>query len=302
MQRTTRIGLLQLEPAFKQPERSIQQANELIASIGPDEIDLLILPEMAFTGYSFQSFEDLEPFIESETDGISMTWARNVAHKLNCHVMIGFPQRIAEPGVRQIYNALGIVSNRGELIKVYHKTQLYPPVDPLWARPGDGFLVIDLNIARINGEPNKPVKCCIGICMDLSPDRFEAPFDAYELSSFAAKHNAEMMICSMAWISSTPVPDPHHTESGKSWGETADVINYWAMRCVPFWKLEDRSFVTCNRVGKEGDTIFTGTSCAISNANQLLKNTSSDDKLTVVDYASKHKPELLIVKIPLPAT
>jgi len=77
MQRTTRIGLLQLEPAFKQPERSIQQANELIASIGPDEIDLLILPEMAFTGYSFQSFEDLEPFIESETDGISMTWARN---------------------------------------------------------------------------------------------------------------------------------------------------------------------------------------------------------------------------------
>lgn len=136
----------------------------------------------------------------------------------------------------------------------------------------------------------------------LSPDRFEAPFDAYELSSFAAKHNAEMMICSMAWISSTPVPDPHHTESGKSWGETADVINYWAMRCVPFWKLEDRSFVTCNRVGKEGDTIFTGTSCAISNANQLLKNTSSDDKLTVVDYASKHKPELLIVKIPLPAT
>lgn len=89
------------------------------------------------------------------------------AQKLNCHVMIGFPQRITEPDVRQIYNALGIVSNRGELIKVYHKTQLYPPVDPLWARPGDGFLVMDLNIARINGEPNKPVKCCIGVCMDV---------------------------------------------------------------------------------------------------------------------------------------
>ncbi|WAR52674.1 hypothetical protein PtB15_2B98 [Puccinia triticina] len=138
MQRTTRIGLLQLEPTFKQPELSIRQADNLISSIEPDEIDLLILPEMAFT------------------------------------------------------------------------------VDDIWARPGEGFLVIDLNVARLNGKPGNPVRCCIGICMDLSPDRFEAPFDAYELSNFAVNHNAEMMICSMAWLSSSPVPDPHHTETERS--------------------------------------------------------------------------------------
>ncbi|KAI7959567.1 hypothetical protein MJO28_003358 [Puccinia striiformis f. sp. tritici] len=299
MSRTTRVGLLQLEPSFKQPELSIQQANLLISSIEPDDIDLLILPEMAFTGYSFTSFEDIEPFIESEVDGLSITWAKNTAQKLNCHVMIGFPQRIVEPGVREIYNALGIVSNRGELIQVYHKTQLYPPVDPLWARPGDGFLVIDLNIARVDGQPGMPVKCCIGICMDLSPDKFEAPFDAYELSSFAVENRAEMMICSMAWLSSSPVPDPHHTENGKSWNETSDTINYWALRCLPFWELKNRTFVTCNRVGQEGETIFTGTSCVISNS-PTFSDSSTDSRPTVIDYASKHKPELLIVNIPLP--
>ncbi|PLW36531.1 hypothetical protein PCASD_06459 [Puccinia coronata f. sp. avenae] len=298
MARTTRIGLLQLEPAFKQPEVSRERANDLVNLIDPHDIDLLILPEMAFTGYNFTSFEDVEPFIESEIDGISITWAKNTAQRLNCHVMIGFPQRIPEPGTRQIYNALGIVSNLGQLITVYHKTQLYPPVDPLWARPGEGFLAIDLDIARVHGERNKPVKCCIGICMDLSPDRFEAPFEAYELSSFAVRQNAEMMVCSMAWISSSPVPDPHHTEKGKSWEETVDVMNYWAMRCAPFWKLDNRTFVTCNRVGQEGETIFTGTSCAISNAHVFAKN-PSEYTPTVIDYASKHQPELLIVDIPL---
>ncbi|OAV88846.1 hypothetical protein PTTG_08543 [Puccinia triticina 1-1 BBBD Race 1] len=299
MQRTTRIGLLQLEPTFKQPELSIRQADNLISSIEPDEIDLLILPEMAFTGYSFLSFEDLGPFIESEIDGISITWAKKTALKLNCHIMIGFPQRISEPGVRQIYNALGIVSDQGELIKVYHKTQLYPPVDDIWARPGEGFLVIDLNVARLNGKPGNAVRCCIGICMDLSPDRFEAPFDAYELSNFAVNHNAEMMICSMAWLSSSPVPDPHHTETGRSWEETGDTMNYWAMRCAPFWKLKNRTFVTCNRVGQERDTIFTGTSCAISNS-PILKKSCADHTLTIIGYASKHNAQLLIVNIPLP--
>ncbi|KAA1108296.1 Carbon-nitrogen hydrolase [Puccinia graminis f. sp. tritici] len=298
MLRKTRIGLLQLEPSFKQPELSIQQADNLISSIEPNEIDLLMLPEMAFTGYSFTSFEDVVPFAESE-DGISITWAKKTAQKLNCHVMLGFPQRIQRAGVRQVYNALGIVSNQGELIKVYHKTQLYPPVDDLWAKPGEGFLVIDLNIARLNGESGKPVKCCIGICMDLSPDRFEAPFDAYELSSFAVTHHAEIMLCAMAWLSVSPVPDPFYTEHGKSLGETLDTMNYWATRCIPFWKLGNRAFVTCNRVGKEGETIFTGTSCAISNSH-IFKNSPEDHSPAIISHASKHKPELLIVDVPLP--
>jgi hypothetical protein len=60
------------------------------------------------------------------------------------------------------------------------------------------------------------------------------------------------MLCSMAWLSASPEPDPFYTEHGKSMGETLDTMNYWATRCIPFWKLGNRAFVTCNRVGKEG--------------------------------------------------
>ncbi|KAA1083501.1 Carbon-nitrogen hydrolase [Puccinia graminis f. sp. tritici] len=299
MARTTKIALLQLEPVFKQPEQSIIRANSFISSIKPNDIDLLMLPEMAFTGYNFRSFEDIEPYIESEVDGITITWAKETAKKLNCHVIIGFPQKIQEPDVKQIYNAMGIVSNQGELIKVYHKTQLYPPVDPLWARPGAGFSMVDLNIARVDGQPGKPVNCCVGICMDLSPNRFEAPFEAYELSTFATKNKAELLLCCMAWLDLGPQPNPNRTEMGKSAAETSEQLKHWDMRCTPFWSLENRSAAICNRVGVESEAVYCGTSCVISNSKSF-KNLMKDNTSIVIDYASKQKPELLMVELPLP--
>ncbi|PLW09222.1 hypothetical protein PCASD_18309 [Puccinia coronata f. sp. avenae] len=295
MVRTTKIAVLQIEPVFKQPAQSILRANSLVSSIKPNDIDVLMLPEMAFTGYNFRSFDDIEPYAESEVDGITIEWAKGTAKRLNCHVIIGFPKRIEEPEVKQIYNAMGIVSNLGELVHVYHKTQLYPPVDPLWARAGDGFCMIDLNIARVDGLRFQPVNCCVGICMDLSPDQFEAPFEAYELSSFATKNKAELMLCCMAWLDLGPQPDPARTESGKSSAETGEQLKHWETRCTPLWTLKNRSCVICNRVGMESKNVFCGTSCVISNAKALKKSAEDDKTPTVVDYASKHKPELIIV-------
>ncbi|KAI8461595.1 carbon-nitrogen hydrolase [Phakopsora pachyrhizi] len=313
MDRWTKVGLLQLDPVFKSPEESIKQANELIASLSEGEIDLLILPELAFTGYNFKSYEDIEEFVESEVDGLSTSWAKSTAKKLKCHVMVGFPQRIqsqedikdnqSERPIKKCYNALSIVSDSGELLKVYHKTQLYPPVDPLWAKAGDGFLMINLNIGkRRTDESNRVsrdlVRCCIGICMDLSPDKFEAPFDRFELASFAINNNCEVLICSMAWLDSVQGVDPNRTDHGKSWNEVKDTLNYWALRCTPIWKAKDQTFIACNRVGKEDGTVFTGTSCVISN-HQSHNLIADSNRPTVLDYASKHKPELLLVDVPL---
>lgn len=94
-----------------------------------------------------------------------------LATRLDCHVLIGFAQQIPEqeqlsPNQPKCYNALAIISNQAQVLKIYHKTQLYPPVDPLWARPGSGFLRIDL---RLDRNPSLPlIKCCFGICMDVS--------------------------------------------------------------------------------------------------------------------------------------
>ncbi|KAG0140645.1 hypothetical protein CROQUDRAFT_726039 [Cronartium quercuum f. sp. fusiforme G11] len=291
MARSTTIALLQLEPVFKEPLATIDQAEGLIADLRPGQVDLLMLPELAFAGYNFQSYQEIEPFVESEIDGISVSWARATATRLNCHVIIGFAQRIqpskTKPNLieQKCYNALAIVSNVGELLTVYHKTQLYPAVDPLWAKAGEGFLRIDLQIGRAHDGAREAVKCCVGICMDLSPDKFEAPFDAYELSSFVVQQDAEILLCSMAWLDSGPWPNPDQTRSGKSWEEVSGSINYWAGRCTPMWKKHGQTFVACNRVGREQDTVYTGTSCVISNVTETL-DSKPPERPTVLAYAS----------------
>jgi hypothetical protein len=51
---------------------------------------------------------------------------------------------------------------------------------------------------------------------------------------------------------------------------------------------------------EQSENVFCGTSCVISNAKSLKKSAEDDKTPTVVDYASKHKPELIIVELPLP--
>jgi len=40
------------------------------------EVDILILPEMAFTGYVFKSPQEVEPFAEDELSGFTVSWAK----------------------------------------------------------------------------------------------------------------------------------------------------------------------------------------------------------------------------------
>jgi hypothetical protein len=107
----------------------------------------------------------------------------------------------------------------------------------------------------------------------------------------------------MAWLSSSPVPDPHHTEKGKSWEETVDVMNYWAMRCAPFWKLDNRTFVTCNRVGQEGgeqihltlSPFYSPLSCI-----HHLKLTSGSSFFFLLQFWDAQKPFLPVLLAPFP--
>lgn len=40
-----------------------------------EDVDLLVLPEMALTGYMFESTDDVEPFAEDARHGRTARWA-----------------------------------------------------------------------------------------------------------------------------------------------------------------------------------------------------------------------------------
>lgn len=63
-----------------------------VASRPATEIDLLVLPELAFSGYNFPSLSAIRPYLEPTAAGPSTQWAKRVAHEYGCVVTVGYPE------------------------------------------------------------------------------------------------------------------------------------------------------------------------------------------------------------------
>ncbi|KFY15957.1 hypothetical protein V492_01659 [Pseudogymnoascus sp. VKM F-4246] len=161
-----RIGCLQFAAQVGELEHNIALADGLLSLSSPQNLDLLVLPELAFTGYNFKSLHAIAPFLEPTTSGPSTDWARATAHKLNCTVVVGYPETVDVsakwPTSPEYYNSAVAVSPSGATLANYRKSFLYY-TDETWALEGpDGFF---------GGEFKGLGNVAMGICMDLNPDR-----------------------------------------------------------------------------------------------------------------------------------
>src|SRR5690349_19528964 len=100
-----RIAILQYSPALPNPSTSsnnvsvaanFSRAESLLMreerSGTLDNIDLLVLPELAFTGYNHPSLSAIAPYLEPTADGPSTRWAIRTAKRLKCTVAVGYPE------------------------------------------------------------------------------------------------------------------------------------------------------------------------------------------------------------------
>ena len=121
------------------------------------EADLVVLPELAATGYAFADEEEAGAVAEGR-DGPAMTTLAPIAAEHGCWIVVG----VIERDGGGLYNSAWIIDPSGELHGVYRKTLLYE-ADEAWARPGDsGYLVFEVGGVRVG----------VGICMDLNDDAF----------------------------------------------------------------------------------------------------------------------------------
>ncbi|GAA5870698.1 hypothetical protein JCM3774_001728 [Rhodotorula dairenensis] len=328
-ERYLRTACVQLSPRFKDWDASRARADALIAGLQPGELDLLVLPEMALTGYCFQSRDDAHQFAEEGDSGPTFRWAAATARRIGCYVLIGLPTVESRTGSnssedRRIYhNSVLVVSPAGTLVDTYHKTFLYGELtndraDYLWADAGAGFMVLELPFppsspfhtaaASSPGESGdaSTFRLVPAICMDLNMPTFDAPFDRFELATFASEHNADIVVGSMAWLDSEPpldaVEDEDETRGDEDnstadqgaedpatrWDAVRSVISYWVLRLSPLIG-SGAAFVCANRVGREGDVVFTGSSCALE----------LSDRPCVVQHASKRGEEVVIARVSL---
>lgn len=246
-------------------------------------------------GYNFPSLEAIKPYLERSGQGPSAAWARETAKRLKCKVCVGYPEveiengHSGQPG-EKYYNSLLVVDEQGNVLANYRKTFLYY-TDETWASEGSselGFHQLTFpeanavsSRARAEGEAailppsesndgkvGNEIATSFGICMDINPYRFEAPYTAYEFAHRVLDSKSQLVILSMAWLTLLS----REELDALAGLPDQDTFNYWVQRFMPLIRkqmahttnadgsTEDDSaekniiIVFANRAGEEAGT------------------------------------------------
>jgi len=129
-----KVGFIQFCPVFGAKQRNFEKVCQLLKGV---TADVLVLPELFNTGYTFLDKKELLSLAEDaggETHKFVITLARN----LNCLFAYGY----AEKDGAMVYNSAALVSPQG-IIGIYRKVHLFLE-EKLYFEPGDrGFPVFE---------------------------------------------------------------------------------------------------------------------------------------------------------------
>ena len=135
-----RVAALQYLPAFLDKDVNLERLGEWL---GAADADLAVLPELATTGYWFETAAQLAGLSET-TAGRSCTLFRDVAVTKRMTVVAGFAERDGD----RIYNSAAIAAADGSL-RIYRKSHLFAEEKALFT-PGDtGFQVVLVDGVRL---------------------------------------------------------------------------------------------------------------------------------------------------------
>lgn len=306
-----KIATLQLDSKIRNVQQNIATADKILStSPPPSDLDLLVLPELAFTGYNYPSYESIKPYLEPTTAGVTTKWAISTAKRLGCHVIAGYPELSTEIDetaqtstdenvtgpIHKRYNSTVTVSPTGEILANYRKSFLYY-TDESWATEGStGFFCDTLGSLG---------KVSLGICMDINPYQFEAPWDKYEFATHALAGGVKLVVMSMAWLTHLPqdemdaLPDQPALET----------VSYWLQRFSPMIEAskvgeEDIVVVFSNRIGNEknevrelttkaGQTIPLGESVNYAGSSCVMRFSGGNVKIQ--DMLGRKEEGLLVI-------
>ncbi|WVF66248.1 hypothetical protein IAT40_000988 [Kwoniella sp. CBS 6097] len=197
------------------------------------------------------------------------------------------------------YNSAVVVSPSGEVLGNYRKAFRFE-TDKNWAKEGDGFVHFDL--------PEPLGRVAVGICMDMNPKDFIAPWDAFELSNYCRDNSVDMLVVPMNWLS-PPAEPPEEAPEEDPQAPSESNLNYWAARLQP---LHDPTpgyatsapgsevadpvggkevvFVACNRIGTEEGSKFVGTSC-------VMTVSSSPSRIELVECCNISEERVMIATV-----
>ncbi len=120
MSRPVRIAVAQYEPHVGDLDGNVAQAVRWATAAATEGADLIVLPELASSGYVFSDSEEAQRCAEDPDDGPTVRALRDVCAAHGCHIVAGLNERDGDCR----HNSAILVSADGRLA-TYRKLHLY---------------------------------------------------------------------------------------------------------------------------------------------------------------------------------
>jgi predicted amidohydrolase len=171
-----RVAAVQYEPTLGEKERNVSDLLRLVEAAAQHDARLIVLPEIATTGYCWLSREEIAPYVEPIPGPTTDRFQRVAAH-YGCYIAVSLPE--VDPATNAYYNSMALLGPEG-LIGTYRKIHSYIS-EPRWARDGDlGMPVWETPLGRLAGL----------ICMDA---------EYFEAARIPALHGADVILFPTNW-------------------------------------------------------------------------------------------------------
>lgn len=143
-----KIGYYQFRPLFGKVEKNLQK---ILTGLHDVDADLIVLPELALTGYYFKDREELMSLAEDPADSRSINALIKICKERDFHIVVGFAERTGD----KVYNSAILIGPKG-VEHIYRKLHLFNEEKNIFDQ-GD----IPLSIQTIRG-----VKVGLMVCFD----------------------------------------------------------------------------------------------------------------------------------------
>jgi len=115
-----KVAFLQFEPSWGDPQKNLAK---VAAALTNQSFDLIVLPELCFSGYLFPSREALRTHTEPIPDGHTTQALVEIARQKDAFVIAGLAER---EGAR-LYNTAVVVGPQGFIGK--HRKRHFSPLE-----------------------------------------------------------------------------------------------------------------------------------------------------------------------------
>lgn len=141
-----RVSVLQYQPQFLQPDANFQAIKELLL---PVKSDLVVLPELALSGYVFCTQDEVAKIAEEIPSGSIFTQFRELSRQLDLSIVYGFAEKAGD----QYFNSCALVNPDGSYyiyrkIHLFYREKLFfsPGEQPFTVHPGKHGIKLGLMI------------------------------------------------------------------------------------------------------------------------------------------------------------